>query len=264
MAQPVSRVHIYPTAEIMARAAAAKIVDLIVKSVVQSGRFNLALSGGTTPQIFYQMLAGEFTDVIPWDKVNLYWGDERYVSPRDTRSNFHSFHESLLRYVHVPLGNIHPMPTHRADPADAARDYENFLRAEFEGDWPRFDVVLLGMGADGHTASIFPGSPAVDTDRWVMAVDAKAEPATRLTLTLPVLNAAANICFLVSGEDKAGVLRQVLMDPPDLDARPASGVRPSDGELIWCVDEEAAAELEGIERDGVAIERCGDASGAPE
>jgi len=248
----------------MARAAAEKIVDLIVKAVVESGRFNVALSGGTTPQIFYQMLAGEFTDVIPWDKVSLYWGDERYVSRRDKQSNFHSFHESLLRYVHVPLGNIHPMPTHRKDPGDAARDYEDFLRAQFGGDWPCFDVMLLGMGPDAHTASIFPGSPAVDTDRWVMAIESKVEPSTRLTLTMPVLNAAAHACFLVSGEDKAGVLKQVLMDPPDAGARPASGVRPTNGQLLWCVDEAAAAELEGAERDGLVIERFGDAATAPE
>jgi len=249
---------VYPTREIMARAAAKTIVDLVVRSVVQSGQFTVALSGGTTPQIFYQMLAGEFTDVIPWDKVNLYWGDERYVSRRDPRSNFQAFHESLLRYVHVPLGNIHPMPTHRKHPEDAAQDYESFLRTQFEGDWPRFDVVLLGMGTDGHTASIFPGSAALDTDRWVMAVRSSLEPPLRLTLTMPVLNAAANICFLVSGGEKSGMLRRVLLEPPG-DDRPASVVEPLDGNLVWCIDEGAAADLDDVERDDLRIERYTDA-----
>ena len=242
----------------MSRTAAKRIVDVIVKAVAQTGRFTMSLSGGATPQVFFEMLAGEFTDVIPWDKVHLYWGDERYVSQRDPRSNFRAFHETLLRYVHVPLGNLHPMPTHREDPQDAATDYENFMRSQFEGALPRFDVILLGMGADGHTASVFPDSPAIDTDRWVMAVDTPAEPRLRLTLTLPVLSCASHVCFLVSGSEKAEVLKRVVTGPPEVRRYPAAGVRASFGDCVWYVDEEAGALLEETNSESLLVERVRD------
>jgi 6-phosphogluconolactonase len=166
------------------------------------------------------------------------------------------FHESVLQYVHVPLGNIHPMPTHRKDPADAARDYEAFMKTQFPGEWARFDGVLLGVGEDGHTASIFAGSPALEkTDRWVMAVEAPTEPSTRLTLTLPVLNAAAHVCFLVSGEEKAGVVKRVLNEPKGTTMHPAAAVQPADGDIIWCLDKGAASCLGDRLADGTPVER---------
>jgi 6-phosphogluconolactonase len=188
--------------------------------------------------------------------VHLYWGDERYVPQRDRRSNFRMFHEAVLQYVHVPLGNIHPIPTHRKDPADAARDYEALLHTHFPGKWARFDGILLGMGKDGHTASLFPGSPALDeTERWVMAVEAPAEPPIRLTLTLPVLNAAAHVCFMVSGEEKADTVSRVLNGPRDARAYPAGRICPSSGDLVWCLDRAAAGKLGDTLSDGTPVER---------
>jgi len=256
VADSLTKVCIFPTPEAMSRAAAKLIVEKIIAAVAQNGRFTMAVSGGSTPNIFYQMLAGEFTDVIPWDKIYLYWGDERYVSQRDPRSNFQNFHESLLKYVHIPLGNIHPMPTHREDPQDAATDYENFMRSQFDGPMPRFDVMLLGLGEDGHTASVFPGSPAIETDRWVMAVDTPAEPRLRLTMTLPVLSCASMVCFLVSGDKKAEVLKQVLSGPPEVRKHPAAGVRATFGRSYWFVDEAAGGLLEEGQHEGFVVERC--------
>ena len=256
MAQPVIvNVRVYPGQEPLARAVAEQLVALMIETASGrgDGHFSLAVSGGATPQILYEMLADEFSDLIPWDKVHLYWGDERYVSKRDPRSNFRMMHEAALHDVQIPLENIHPMPTHRTNPDDAARDYERFMRTQFEGAWPRFDVVLLGMGQDGHTASLLPGSPALSEDtRWVAAVEADVDPPRRLTLTLPVLNAAAHVYFLVTGSEKAGILGRVLANT---EARyPAAAVQPSDGELVWWVDEAAAAELDTGPSDRVRVE----------
>ena len=145
-------------------------------------------------------------------------------------------------HVPCPAGNVHPMPTELPDPDVAARDYEETLRTYFSRDWPRFDLVLLGLGDEGHTASLFPGSPALEeTKRWVVAVKAPAEPPLRLTLTLPALTQAASVYFLVTGSNKAQALHHVLNGSPDPKNYPASGVRLAQGTVIWWVDREAAA-----------------------
>ena len=160
----------------------------------------------------------------------------------DPHSNYHMARETLLDGVPCPTGNVHPMPTELPDPDVAARDYEKTLRSYFSKDWPRFDLVLLGLGDEGHTASLFPGSPALEeTKRWVVAVKAPAEPPLRLTLTLPVLSHAANVYFLVTGSNKAQVLHHVLKGSPDPKNYPASGLRLTQGTVIWWVDREAAA-----------------------
>lgn len=245
MAQPVTpSVLVYENYEIVSRAAAAAFVDLSNEVLARKDRFTVALSGGSTPRRLYQILASDYIDKVEWERVVLYWTDERYVPQRDPRSNFRMFHESLLHHIPIPLGNVYPMPTHRKEAVQAAIDYELFMRSEFAGEWPEIDLILLGMGDDGHMASVFPGSPALEeTRRWVIAVEVPVEPSVRLTFTLPVINSAADVCFLVSGKAKAPMLGQVLAGPVDAMERPASAVHPNGGRLIWRVDREAASRV---------------------
>lgn len=227
--------------ELSLRAAEASVMT-INGSVQTNGTCSVVLSGGNTPRTLYRMLSSQFRDQIPWTKVHVFWGDERYVPPDDPKSNYRMATETLLDHVSCPAGNVHPMPTHLLDPDVAAGDYEKTLRTYFSEAWPRFDLVLLGLGEEGHTASLFPGSPALEeTRRWVVAVKAPSEPRLRLTLTLPALTEAANIYFLVAGSNKAQALYHVLTGSPDPKSYPASGIRRAGGTVIWWVDREAAA-----------------------
>lgn len=239
-----SDVRVFPDADALSQRAAESAVSIIDDAVRRAGRCSLVLSGGSTPRTFYGLLASQFRDRIPWTHVHLFWGDERYVPPGDSRSNYRMVKEALLDRVPCPATNIHPMPTRFSAPDAAARDYEATLRSYFAGAAPRFDLVLLGIGAEGHTASLFPGSAALkENTRWVVAVTVPAEPPQRLTLTLPVLTQSANTCFLVTGSNKSAALRHVLAPTADPDVYPAAGVRPAHGALTWWVDREAAADL---------------------
>ncbi len=234
-------VRVYPDVETLSHAVATSLADQIRTVVSSQAHFSFALAGGSTPRTLYRVLARDCQDAIPWARVHLFWGDERYVPRDDPRSNYRLVRETLLDEVAIPAPNVHPMPTDFPTPDDAARAYENVLRAHFPYTPPRFDLILLGMGADGHTASLFRHSPAVEErTRWVVAVSAPVEPAVRLTLTLPVLNAAVSVFFLVTGGEKAETLRRVLTEPPDALARPASAVRPAGGTLVWWADKAAA------------------------
>jgi 6-phosphogluconolactonase len=224
--------------------AAQVAVETINNSVRATGRCSLVLSGGSTPRTLHGLLASDFRDQIPWAHVHVFWGDERYVSPYDPDSNYRMARETLLDHVPCPAGNIHPMPTHFPSSDAAAREYEKVLRHYFGTDWPHFDLVFLGLGEEGHTASLFPGSPALEEQtRWVVAVKAPAAPPLRLTLTLPALTRAANIYVLVTGSKKASALHHVIADSTDLNTYPAAGVRLTEGTLIWWVDREAATHL---------------------
>ncbi len=216
-------------------------VRAINEAVRDTGRCSLVLSGGNTPRTLYGLLASEFRDQIPWAQVHIFWGDERYVSPDDPESNYRMAKETLLDRVPCPAGNVHPMPTHFPLPDAAARDYEGTLRNWFGTAWPQFDLSLLGIGEDGHTASLFPGSPVLrEQARWVAAVETPANPPLRLTLTLPALTRAAGIYVLVAGSKKAGALHHVLAGPPDPNTYPAAGLRLAEGTLTWWVDRAAA------------------------
>lgn len=227
--------------ELSLRAAEAA-VRTINQSIQANGSASVVLAGGNTPRTLYHSLAKQFREQIPWAKVHVFWGDERYVPHDDPQSNYRMAKETLLDHVPCPAGNVNPMPTHLSDPDTAARDYEKLLRADFSNEWPRFDLILLGLGEEGHTASLFPGSRALEEkSRWVVAVEAPAEPSLRLTLTLPVLTRAANVYFLVAGSNKAQALHNVLTGPPDPKNYPAAGIRLAQGTVIWWVDREAAA-----------------------
>jgi len=241
-----TNLRVSPDVEALSRAAAAGLADVIDATVAGGASCSLALAGGTTPRALYRLLATAYRERIPWGRVYLFWGDERYVPPEDPRSNYRLVRETLLDHVPIPAENVHPMPTQFPDPNGAARAYAETMRAYFPGPWPRFDLVLLGLGADGHIASLFPGSAALDErDRWVTAARAPAEPSQRLTLTLPALNHAARVWFLVAGTEKARALRRALVDAPRPHHCPAVGVRPVDGAAVWWVDDAAAALVAG-------------------
>lgn len=229
------------------QAAAEEVLHAATDAVAQRGRFTIALSGGSTPRNLYTLIAANASASLPWAQMFFFWGDERHVPPRDPDSNYRMANETLLSKVPVPAANIFPIPAENPDPSAAAQVYEQTLRKFFasaSGEFPRFDLILLGMGPDGHTASLFPET-AVLQEKSRLVVDNWVEKlgASRITLTLPVLNAARCVLFLVSGTDKAAALHEVLEGNAPSEKYPARLVQPSDGKLIWFVDRAAASEL---------------------
>jgi 6-phosphogluconolactonase len=237
-------IRVYADLESVSRAAADLIAAQANLAVAARGRFSLALSGGSTPRRTYELLAAPpFKDQAPWDRMHVFWGDERCVPPDDPRSNARMAREAWLDHVPIPAGQIHPIDC-AGDPDAAARDYEAGLRKFFAGAAPRLDLVLLGLGDNGHTASLFPGTPVLqERERWAAAVYVAAGDLYRVTLTAPLINQAAHVVFLVAGGAKAAVLRDVLHGPRDPARLPAQLIRPDGGELLWLADREAAALL---------------------
>jgi 6-phosphogluconolactonase len=224
----------------VSRRVAEAAVHTINDAVRTAGTCSIVLSGGSTPRTLYGLLASRFRAQIPWANVQVFWGDERYLPCEDPRSNYRMAKEMLLDHVPCPTANIHPMPTHFSSADVAARDYERTLRNHFVEDWPHFDLVLLGIGDDGHTASLFPGSVALaERARWVVAAQAPVEPRLRLTLTLPALTRAAAVHVLVAGATKAAALRHVLEAAGDWIKYPAAGIRLGKGSVTWWADREA-------------------------
>jgi 6-phosphogluconolactonase len=235
---------VFPDPGVLAAAAAAAFASLARAVAARRGRFVVALAGGSTPRALYERLAAAHRDDCPWTRVHVFLGDERFVPPGDPESNYRSAREALLDPVGVPEAQRHPFPTERADLEASARAYEAALQAFFGRARPRFDLVLLGLGADGHTASLFPGSPALRLRaRWVAATRAPVPPLARLTLTLPAINAAARVWFLVTGGEKAEAVRRTLRGPRQPARWPAQAVQPPRGEVVWWVDEAAAGLL---------------------
>ncbi|MFQ5796650.1 MAG: 6-phosphogluconolactonase [Candidatus Bipolaricaulia bacterium] len=234
--------------EEVSQRAAELFVRLADEAVSYSGRFAVALSGGSTPRLLYAMLAtNAFRQRVPWSRVHLFWGDERCVAPDHPESNYRMAREVLLDKTPIPVRNIHRMPAEQEDRLHAAAVYEQTLREFFElrgGELPCFDLILLGMGEDGHTASLFPGTPALaETERLVAANYVEKLGTYRLTLTVPVINHAANVVFLVSGKSKELVLREVLEGEHQPQRLPSQLIRPVEGKLVFIVDREAGKEL---------------------
>jgi 6-phosphogluconolactonase len=236
-------IRILKTAAELFEAAAAEFAAQASQAVRANGRFAVALSGGSTPKTLYSLLATK--PDIPWDKVCFFWGDERHVPPDHTESNYRMANEALLSKVPVRPENIFRIHAEEKDAGAAALQYEQTLKDFFHlspGEFPRFDLILLGVGPDGHTASLFPGTAALnETQRLVVANWVPKFKTDRITFTLPVLNAAACVMFLLSGADKASTLHEVLENSSaDL---PSQNVRPANGKLIWLVDGPAASAL---------------------
>ncbi|MEP6946103.1 MAG: 6-phosphogluconolactonase [Acidobacteriota bacterium] len=246
-----SSVMIFKDSDEVAAQAADLIVQVTQKSIQARGRAMLAMAGGSTPKATYGLLAeSPRCNRIDWAQTYLFFGDERFVLPDDPSSNFAMVQKTLLEPLAAPVEHVFPIPTQFSDAADAAAAYSVTLAKVFGvddgADPPRFDLVLLGLGDDGHTASLFPGAASLDiTDLWVVASPPGTlpPPVERITLTFPVLNAAREILFLVAGENKAEAVYDVLEGKPSRQERPAAYVRPANGNLTWLLDEAAASRL---------------------
>jgi 6-phosphogluconolactonase len=238
-------VRVYDDAEAVARAAADLFARLSGEAVEGRGAFSVALSGGTTPRRVYELLASdEYRDRVPWAGVHVFFGDERTVPPDHAESNYRMASEALLSRVEVPAENVHRIEG-VGDAAANASDYESVMRGFFgDAEWPRFDLVFLGMGDDGHTASLFPQTSALaETRAWVAANWVEKFGAWRITLTANAINAARRVVFLVTGSSKAERLREVLKGEQDPSRLPSQMIRPRDGALRWYLDRAAAAKL---------------------
>jgi 6-phosphogluconolactonase len=238
--------RIVPSAEAVAQAAAELFVQTCEQSLRERGRFAVALSGGSTPKRTFELLATQpFSARVDWSRVHLFWGDERYVPHDDPNSNFRMTSEALLRHAPIPPDNVHPVATEITPPEEAAADYEAELRRTV-GDGksiPAFDLVYLGLGTNGHTASLFPHSPILHEQSRLVVADFVGEVNTwRISMTAPLLNRGRIVAFLIAGRDKAQVVREVLTGPRDPERLPAQLIVP-EGQLLWLVDEAASSLL---------------------
>lgn len=242
---PTKSIEVLASAADLFHAAAEEFVSSARAAIGAQGRFSVALSGGSTPKALYSLLAANYPS-FAWNRVFLFFGDERHVPPTDPQSNYRMVNESLLTKIAIPAENVFRVLAENPDADAAASAYEAQLRRFFDvktGEFPRFDLILLGMGPDGHTASLFPDSAALEEQsRFVVANWVAKFNTHRITFTFPVLNRAAEVMFMASGPDKADMLHQVLeghSTPP----LPSQRVQPSDGKLLWMLDEPAATKL---------------------
>ena len=234
-------VNVYESSEELAEAAAREFAARADEAIDERGRFAVVLAGGSTPEATYEILARDYADRIDWSNVHVFFGDERGVPPDHEDSNYRMAREALLD--HVPVGSVHRMRG-ELPPDEAAEAYEQELRGFFRSEeLPRFDLILLGIGGDGHTASLFPETSALEVhDRWVVANPVLKLETTRLTLTVPVINAARAVYFLVAGEGKAEALAEILEGDPDPREYPASLIQRQGGPT-WMLDRPAASAL---------------------
>jgi 6-phosphogluconolactonase len=241
----MGRILIFDEKEEVARAAATRFVELGREATAARGRLTVALAGGSTPKRAYELLASnDFKNQLDWSKVHIFFGDERCVPPDDAESNYRMANEALLSRLPLPAQNVHRI-NGIGDAVANARLYEDELRTYFnDAAWPRLDLVLLGLGDDGHTASLFPGTNALaEQEAWVTANWVEELGAYRITLTAPAINHAAHIIFLVTGANKAGALREVLDGESARGQLPAQLIKPVDGTLEWFVDKAAMPNL---------------------
>ncbi len=239
-------VAIYPDADTLSHEAARYVVRVANESIVTHGRFTFALAGGSTPKKLYGLLASEpYRDQINWALVEIFWSDERCVPPDSEDSNYHLAEEVLLSKVPIPANQIHRMPADTADQDAAALAYTEEIQRVFGTNGiPRFDLLQLGMGPEGHTASLFPHQAALkELRRLVMPVSVPKPPPQRLTFTPPLLNAAVHVLFLVTGQDKADAVQAILEGENNPDEYPAQLIWPPEGEVTWMLDTAAASKL---------------------
>jgi 6-phosphogluconolactonase len=230
------------TPEELFRVVAEDSLALAQQAVAERGRFSISLAGGSTPAALYALWASDYRERMPWDRTFIVFGDERYVPADDPSSNYHMARETLLDHVAIPPGQIFPMRTDYSKPEDAARGYEQTLRGFFESQAPVLDLLLLGLGQEGHTASLFPDSPALqEKERWVAAPVVPAKPSQRLTLTLPILNQVRAAFFLVAGAAKREIVQAIRNEPDQETSQyPAARIRPAAGRVVWYLDQAAS------------------------
>lgn len=239
----MSSIHVLPDEPRLADAAADQIAQILTDSLHQRERASFVLTGGETPAETYQSLAERHGESLDWSRIDIFWGDDRFVPHDDDESNFLLAKENLLERLPTSDCHVFPFPTHLDDPQEAARVYEDNLRAFFAGAEPKFDLVLFGLGGDGHVASLFPGADSLkERDRWVLHTVAPEDqpPRKRLTMTFPILNASRASLFLVAGDKKREAAAAAINGTADI---PARLVKPA-GELLWYLDEAAAADLQ--------------------
>ncbi len=241
-------IEVLPDASALAERAADLFALAAQEAAAARGRFAVALNGGETPRAFFKLLARQqFSQKVPWRHVRLYWGDERCVPPEDPASNYGVAREAFIKHVQIPEGNVYRMPG-EDPPEEGAAAYGKELAALAAlerpvSELPVFDLVLLGLGGDGHTASLFPRGEWLHEDKRLCVPSQSPDGLARLTVTYPVINAARRVWFLVAGAAKAGIVAEVISGLKVPDAVPAQGVAPETGKLTWLLDEAAAAEL---------------------
>jgi 6-phosphogluconolactonase len=237
-------IQIFPNPEELARAAAEYFVARCREAVKAHGSFTVALSGGSTPRLLFELLADlnqPFREQIAWSNIHFFWSDERHVPPDHPDSNYRMANEAMLSRVPVATDNVHRVPSENPSATEAASEYEQTVITITQQSLPRLDLILLGLGTDGHTASIFPGSEILhETKRFVAAPFVEKFKTYRITMTLPLLNNGASVVFLVSGSEKATIVKEVLEGP---EKYPAQAVKPTNGELLWMLDKDAASEI---------------------
>ncbi len=240
----MTNIRVAPDAATLARMAANTIQELAHTAINQTGRFSIALSGGSTPKTLFQILASDYQEKIDWENIYVFWGDERCVPPDDADSNYKMARETLLDHVPVLEANIYRIRG-ELPPEEGAVQYEEALRGVFNNQLPRIDLILLGMGDDGHTASLFPGTDALnEQQKWVIPNHVSTAKQTwRITLTLPVINNAANVMFLVAGTGKSKTLKRVLQGDYKPTELPSQLIKPTNGNLVWAVDHAAKSLL---------------------
>ncbi len=241
-----NNISVFATTAALAQATADLMIAIAKNAIENRGRFIVSLSGGTTPEYLYTLLTKPaYRDKIPWNKTFVFWGDERFVPPDDKQNNAHMAKTFLLDHVDIPAINIYPVPVD-AEPAVAAEKYEASIKKFFGEQTPRFDFMLLGLGENGHTASLFPGTDVVfENRRLVKEVYVAEQHMFRITMTTALINKANNIIFLVEGENKAAILKTILSGTKQPDKFPAQIIEAEEGNLYWMVDKKAAALLPG-------------------
>lgn len=236
------QLHIADNIDELSTSVANWLVQYINQVLEKQDRFTIALSGGSTPKKLHELLVTDvYRDKIDWSKLHIFWGDERYVPLEDERSNAKMAYDTLLSHVPVPAAQIHIMRPDIA-PEASAEDYERILHSYFDNAATTFDLVLLGMGDDGHTLSLFPGKTEVihEQNKWVTSLWLESQNMYRITLTAPVVNKAACVAFLAAGSNKAVVLKEVITGAYQPDLYPSQVIKPATGQLVWFVDKAAA------------------------
>jgi len=241
-------IKVFPNLEELSKAAAQMFTDLSVRSVKEKGIFSVALSGGHTPGETYKLLSQKpYADKIPWEKVHVFWGDERCVPWDSPMNNAHNAYGAFLKDVPIPSAHIHRIYT-MLSPVQAAGHYERIIKDFFRDQEPVFDLILLGLGKDGHTASLFPNDPLLQENIRLVANSKDLEKGIdRITFTPKLINQAVQITFLVNGNEKSEILAKVLSPKPGEEKLPANYIQPLNAQLYWFIDKKAASKLKGVE-----------------